>query len=204
MSRQAFQIYKSRHIPKNGVCPNCSRNRGTDPGQWTLIPGHMYCKYCFQLNVGDKEECRRIRDEFIKTLSDEPEVNETLYSMIADIREQLSLLMKARDPDLEFLCTQALSDNIDRRLNMHGPVTTVIGRYTCACEMDRDLPRNSHMQNLTAVITTPAVVEWHRKWWNTEQEAPEWLAKAMGKYTNDPLEYPLYPCAYVQAIASHL
>jgi hypothetical protein len=163
----------------------------------------MYCKYCFQLNVGDKEECRRIRDEFIKTLSDEPEVNETLYSMIADIREQLSLLMKARDPDLEFLCTQALSDNIDRRLEIKS-APDVIGRYTCGKEIDDELPQSTHMQNLTAVITTPAVVQWHQAWWNTEQEAPEWLAKAMAKYTTDPLEYPLYPCAYVQAIASHL
>jgi hypothetical protein len=203
MSRQAFQIYKSRHIPKNGVCPNCSRNRGTDPGQWTLIPGHMYCKYCFQLNVGDKEECRRIRDEFIKTLSDEPEVNETLYSMIADIREQLSLLMKYRDPNLEFLCTQALGDNVAQRLEIPR-APDVIGRYTCGDEIARNLPRTAHLQNLTAVITTPAVMQWHNSWWNTEQEAPEWLAKAMAKYTNDPLEYPLYPCAYVQAIASHL
>jgi hypothetical protein len=202
-SRDVFKLYKASRIPQNGVCPNCGKNRGMDPAMWTLIPGHMYCKYCFQLNVGDKDECKRIKDDFIASLKDEYEEPQSQLQLLIEIKETLSLLIKQRDPDIEYLLTQSIDDNVAQRIAITRPIPQIIGRYTCGAEIDQSLPRSAHMINLTAVITTPAIRSVHKTLWcNPEQ--PEWLLEGMAMYTTDPDEFPLYPCAYVQCLARNL
>jgi hypothetical protein len=215
----SFAEYKRANIPSDGICPECGKHRGMNPMQWTLIPDHMYCKYCFMANVSDKDEQQRLRSAFIALVEAadgdyEPEVGTPTEVLIREMHELLTLMVS--DHPIHILTTQTPLVSVamcERHVATRMGITqapNIIGRYLTGPELkdkygDRleKIPAMSLCKDLQAVITTPAIMALHSELLNSEH-VPKWLSKAMNVWTNDRIEYPMYSCAYVKALAEAL
>lgn len=206
--------FKTHHLPASGICPECNNFRGFDLKQWTLIPGHMYCKYCFMKNVSDADEQRRIKKKFESELKTDVEVEfksdsqllKEVHAMMCN-RQHHDLLLPqfpwVKEPRVE-----SARAHIHARMKITEAVATP-GRYLIGPELiDKWGPRlntlindapMSLVKDLGAVICPPGIMKLHRKL----SEAGTVL-KSMNMWTDDPEEYPLYSAAYVQALAKEI
>jgi len=211
--------WKSVHMPLDGRCTACGKLRGLNPTQWTLLPDHMYCKYCFMANVSSKEEQQRIRAAFIETLKagdmtgDVPiehrviEIHDMVKLMFQHtrIREQLTQQF------IQMGNAEAARRHIRSRLSIES-ADEIVGRYLTGPELTDKYGERldtlieqapfSMVRDLGAVLTTPAVHALHQDLLGNKP--PAWLERGMSLYTSDPDEYPVYSAAYVQLLARQL
>lgn len=201
--------YKLAHMPPDGICRECNMYRGFDLKMWTLIPNHMYCKYCFIRNVGDKDEQRRLKDAFASgwKASDEATVSQDSL-MLREILDIVRLLLPQQSALLnqQFIGTsdEQAREHLLRRLEIRSAPDKV-GRYLIGPELEAkygdrlqaliEKAPMSLMRGLGAVVTTPGIRAMH------EGDPQPWVAKMMRAYTTDPAEYVNYPAVYVQALA---
>lgn len=216
---QGLSEWKKLHMPVDGRCTNCGKLRGTDLSQWTLIPDHMYCKYCFMANVASRDEQQRLRAAFIDTLktgdvnteiSIEHRVIE-IHDMVKMVFQHLRTKSLVTQQFLQVNNAEAARRHIRSRLPIDS-ADDVPGRYLIGPELHEKYgDRLEHLienaplsmtRDFGSVITTPAIIELHREL--DGKTTPPWLERGMSLYTNDRDEYPLYSCAYVQLLARQL
>lgn len=211
--------WKKIHIPLDGRCTNCGKIRGTNPTQWTLIPGHMYCKYCFMANVSSKEEQQKLRQEFIESLREgKVDTEISIEHRVIEIHDMVKMLFEySRNKELltiqfaQMQSAEAARRHVRARLSIEYAEET-IGRYLIGPELiakhgDRldyliETVPLSLVKGMNAVVTTPAIFELHNEL--VGKTTPPWLERGMALYTNDEVEYSTYSAAYVQLLARQL
>lgn len=214
VSADKLKIWKRANMPADGVCPECKTFRGLEPRQWTLLPNHMYCKYCFIRNVADKDEQSRLRDSFLAAFKAGEVTMELTDSMM--IREILDIVRMLVPQQAALLNDQFIGvaetarEHLKQRMQIR-TAPTKIGRYLIGPELEgiwgdriyeliEGAPL-SLMRGPKAVLTTQACLAAHRE---LSANPPTWLLKAMRVYTVDPTEFLDYPAAYFQALARGL
>lgn len=220
MKTRDLTEWKKIHLPADGVCPTCEKFRGTNLGQWTLIPGHMYCKYCFMANVAHRDEQQRIKQEFMAQLrSGTHEAEVSIEKRMLEVHDMVTIMFQ-QSRTKELLLSQlpqmnhqeAARRHIRARLSIEF-AEPIIGRYLIGPELidkygDRldsliETAPLTMVKDFGSVLTTPAILDLHTQLMD-QDTTPPWLERAMALYTNDRYEYPLYSCAYVQALARSL
>lgn len=205
--------WKIVNMPQDGVCPECKMQRGFDLKQWTLLPNHMYCKYCFIRNVGDKAEQQRIRDLFtsafratgvVTAKAFETAMLEGVQELLESVRMLLPQQYAVLTQQFIGMADESAKEHIRRRLLIRSAPDT-LGRYLIGPELEAKYGERlgelieraplSLLRGMQAVATTPGIMVLHNG-----DELP-WMAKSMRNFTTVREDYPMYPCAYVQALA---
>jgi hypothetical protein len=150
-------------MPTTGICPRCQKPRGHDLRQWTLLPKHMYCKYCFMEEVDDPREREKIKREALKEFRQQDaegkvvtiDRNAMVYNLLIEIRDMTTLVLQnqKQDSDELFLykqpawtleaqlnpentdLQQLCLDHVKRRLAITHPVRGTPGRYLAGREL---------------------------------------------------------------------
>lgn len=201
--------WKLNALPQDAVCPECKQYRGYDLKQWTLLPEHMYCKYCFIRNVSDKDEQQRIRSTFLGALTGTAvtTTDQTVLSLLRKIIEMLHIMMPQQSALLNDQWCGTTNDDAADHLNKRREIRSAppkIGRYLIGPELEakwgdrlgqliQKAPM-SLMRGFSAVLVTPGVMSLH------DAVHGPWVAKDMAKFTTDPADYLSYPAAYVQSL----
>lgn len=214
VSADLMKTWKQANMPATGVCPECKTFRGLELRQWTLLPNHMYCKYCFIRNVADKDEQQRLKTAFLTAFkAGEVQVELSDSMMIREILDIVRMLVPQQASLLndQFVgAAESAREHLKQRMQIR-TAPPKVGRYLIGPELEgiwgdrvyeliEGAPL-SLMRGPKAVLTTQGVLAAHRE---LIENTPTWLIKAMRVYTVDPTEFLDYPAAYFQALAKGL
>lgn len=215
--RKSLLAFKLKHIPTSGICPRCNKSRGTSPKQWTMLPNHMYCKYCFQEVIDDPDERTQLRRAFVLKLEGEGDaVDERvlMLDLLRSLDDRMDMVLhRLRQLETHELltvqipwalaaaegeehCIALAEEHVNARLRIQGAAPTP-GRYLCGTELrqwlNKDYTPLQMCYDIRSVLVPPGL--------KVVDDPPQWLVKAMSPYTDDPLLFPIFSCAYYQALA---